>query len=613
MTESRATRRLAAVLAADIVGYSRHMGRDELATRSRFNALMDSVIRPAVARFGGRIVKLLGDGLLVEFASVVDAVDCATAWQHEVARSNAADTDVPQLVFRIGVNLGDVIVEGDDIHGDGVNVASRLESLADPGGIVLSRAARDQVRDKIDIPLDDLGEIEVKNIARPVRAFKIGHNREPAPVARRRWPLAAAAAVLLAVALVWLQPWIRLSEARAIAAMELPLPSKPSVAVMPFRNQAGEPGELAADVIARDVTDSLSLVSGLFVISSSSTFSYKESTATPQQVSRELGVRNIVQGTVRGTGGDFRVAVEIVDGVNGATIWREEFQQSGSDSFKLKEDISHSIARILAQNIARSSAPGRSTFSDEAYTLWYRASREIGKAPSKSGFSFAKALAESALAIDPEFGRALAVLAYIDTQNGYFGFVDDRQGAMRKGLEKARNAVRLAPDDWYVHEMLGFSLMNVRAYEDAVAAFDVAIGLAPSSDSTLIRSALPLLFLGRPDEAEARLLTAMRINPLYDWAPVNFLAMAYYEQGRFPEAVEKFDEAARLNPGFIGNMVWRAAAHAQVGNQETAERIAARLLEKAPGWTISSNFVQIRDPAMQALLDDGLRKAGLPE
>jgi adenylate cyclase len=605
-----------------VVAYSRHMGEDETGTRARFNQLMDAAITPAVTGFNGRVVKLTGDGILAEFSSVVDAVRAAMQWQREVARLNESGSP-RQLVFRIGINLGDIIVEGDDIHGDGVNIAARLEPLAEPGGICLSRAARDQVRDKLDNELVDMGEIEVKNIARPIRAFRISGQAAPTPPqfqsqptpARPKWARIAAGlavAALLGVAALY-QPWKPNAEAAAIASMKLPLPDKPSVVVMPFSTPSDEDAQLIGDSIVQDVTNYLSQVSGLFVIASSSSFSYKDKSVTPQQVSQDLGVRNVVQGRLRGAGENLSVTVQMIDGITGTTLWTEEFSQTTGTTFELKETVARSIARELAVNVARTSAPQRLTDSEEAYNLWYRASRATNAAPTAEGFDYARIMAESALFIDPQFGRGKAVLAYITTQNGYFGFVPDRKAALDHALTLARQAVELAPDDWYTHEMLGFALMNTRQYEDSSKVFDRAIELAPSNAGILVRSALPLLFLGRPKEAERRLKTAMRINPIYDWANANFLAMAYYEQSRWDEAVTRFDEAARLNPGFIGNMVWRAAAHAQAGNQETAERVAAELLAKAPKWTISGNFVQIKDPEIMELLNDGLRKAGLPE
>lgn len=464
MSDTATERRLAAILMADVVGYSALMGQDEVATRSRFNQVIEQVISPTVAAHGGRIVKLIGDGVLAEFPSVVDAVNCALIWQREVARLNG-ESDGPALVFRIGINLGDIIVEGDDIHGEGVNIAARIEALADPGGICLSRAARDQVRDRMDVSLHDLGETRVKNISRPVRVFRIetGAIPAPSPTGRGRMAAALAAVAVLAVCvagLLWWQPWAAAPAAQA--RINLTLPDKPSLTVLPFVNVTDPEDALVAEAIAQDVTSYLGQVSGLFVISASSAFKYRDANIPPSQIARELGVRTIVQGRVSGREPTLQVVVELIDGQTDATLWTETFQETSGDTFALKEDITRSIARELAINVSRSSAPRRLTDSEEAYMLWYRAARALNEAPSPGAYDFARALAESALALDPEFGRARAALAYVATQYGYFGFAEDREQALQDGLRLAEQAVAQTPDDWYVHEMHGFALMNLR-------------------------------------------------------------------------------------------------------------------------------------------------------
>lgn len=614
MSDHKVERRLSAVMVADVAGYSRHMGADEAGTRSRFNSLLERVIQPTVARHGGRIVKTSGDGLLLEFPSIVSSVQCALDWQSGIDAAQDATPPAERLAFRIGINLGDVIVEGDDIHGDGVNTAARLEALADPGGIALSLSARDQVRDKLAIDLIDMGEVEVKNILRPIRLFMVGAEgvaRRPPVSPRRRWRMPALALALLAGLGVLGWVWIGPGDGPDSAA--LAVPDKPSLVVLPFRSAPDDAARWTAESIVQDITSNLSQVSGLFVISAGSAFAYRDGTATPQQIAAELGVRNVVQGTIRSQGETLMASVEMIDGRSGATIWQQDFEQTSGNSFALREDIARSVARELAVNVSRSSAASRPTANEQAYQLWYRASRAINRAPSPGAFDHASVLAQSALQLDPGFGRAKGVLAYIETQKGYFSFTPDRPAALARGLVLAEEAIALAPEDWYVHEMHGISLMNLRRYEDAVAAFDTALDLHPASEATLVRSALPLLFLGRADEAERRLLTAIRLNPHYRWDAPNFLGMAYFEQERYAEAAARLDEAAGLNPGFIGNMVWRAAAHAQLGNDETARAVAAELMEAAPNWSISKNFVQIKDPAVQSRLDDGLRKAGLPE
>lgn len=318
MNQGRAERRLAAVLAADVVGYSRMMGVDELGTRARFNQSLSDVIAPLIAAHRGRLVKELGDGLLVEFASVVDAVECAMGVQAEMPDFNAGRPDVEHIIYRIGVNLGDIIIEGDDIHGDGVNVAARLEAMAAPGGICLSRAARDQIRDRLDVSLTDLGEVEVKNIARPVRVFTIDGQvvTSPRPGAApnstpKKRPLKIAAAALL-LALVGLAGWnfLPTTDRADPDNMAFPLPDRPSVAVLPFRAAGGDEAvSVLAEALAQDVTAKLAQVSGLFVISSNATFTYGDRIVSPKIVAEELGVRNVVTGLARETADGVSVGV----------------------------------------------------------------------------------------------------------------------------------------------------------------------------------------------------------------------------------------------------------------------------------------------------------------
>ena len=622
MTGPRAERRLAAVLAADAVGYSRMMGVDETGTRARFNENLDTVIGPLIAIHKGRLVKELGDGLLVEFASVVDAVECAIAIQDAMPAFNEGLRDDQHIIYRIGVNLGDVIIEGDDIHGDGVNVAARLEALAEPGGVCLSRAARDQIRDRLDVALTDLGEVEVKNIVRPVRVFAIGGQSakppipaRPAPGSARPRRLIGAALALLLAALGFAVWQLAPSADRADPDnMAFPLPDQPSLAVMPFRAVgADEDVGILAEALAQDVAAKLARVSGLFVISSNATFAYGDRTVSPKVVAEELGVRNVVTGLARQTSDGVSVAVEIVDAISGQTVFSGDFAGRTQSFFELQEEVASAIARELAVNLPRTAASGRATASAEAYLLWYRGARFFNEAPRPDTMSAARALAQRSLALDPGFGRAQALMAYLRTQEGYFRFVDDWRDALDEGYELGKLAVEAAPDDWYAHEALAFATMNLRRYEEALAVFDKAIDLAPAQPTTLTTSALPLLFLGRPDEALKRLRTAKRLNPFHNWNVPQFMGMGHYMKEDYEAALVELETSARLNPNFIGNLLWRAATHGQLGQRDKAAEAVDAILKINPKATVAGGFIQISDPAIMARFEEGLRKAGLPE
>ncbi|MEE8122164.1 MAG: adenylate/guanylate cyclase domain-containing protein, partial [Anaerolineales bacterium] len=349
MAEERVQRRLAAILAADVVGYSRLMGEDEAGTRARFNAHLHELIEPAIASRRGRIVKTMGDGLLVEFTSVVDAVQCAVDIQKGMADRNADETDDRRIEFRIGVNSGDVIIEGDDIHGDGVNVASRLEGLAEPGGICVSGDVYRQCRGKLEVGFDDLGEQEVKNITEPVLAYRVLPEGQTAtaPLRKRmpsRWRIPAiAAAVVVVIAaggIAWWQPWVTDVEPASIDKMAFKLPDRPSIAVLPFTNMSDDrKQEYFADGITEDITTDLSKVVGLFITPSSMTRRYKGKDFDPRVIAGKLGVRHILEGGVRRAGNRLRITAKLIDASSGAQVWAERYDRDLKDVFIIQDDI----------------------------------------------------------------------------------------------------------------------------------------------------------------------------------------------------------------------------------------------------------------------------------
>lgn len=611
-------------MAADVVGYSRLMGLDEEGTLKRLTSHLSDLIEPEVERHNGRVVKTTGDGLLVEFASVVDAVQCAMLIQTNMKTRNADEPGDRQTVFRIGINLGDIIVQDGDVFGDGVNVAARLEGLADPGGICISRSARDQVRDRLDCGLEDLGEIDVKNIARPVRVFRIlpdgapkqsagSTSPRPARGLTKRLSVAAAALLFAAAGLAFWQPWGGAVETASLSRMKFPLPDKPSVAVLPFKNLSEDPKhQLLTDAITEDVTSNLARISGLFVIARNSTNVYKDKPVTVQQAAEDLGVRHIVQGSVRRSNDRIRVNAQLIDAVSGHNIWSDRFDREIKDIFALQDEITQSIVTELAVNMAWVGGGKRLTNNIEAYFVWLAAQREtLGTSPKD--LAHALSLGERAIQLDPDFSRGYALLAYAHTQRGYFGYVKDRQTALQRGLVLARKAVEISDNDWYAHFVLGQAMMNTRDYKGAIGQFDRAITLEPANAKLLAFSALPLTFLGRADEAIARVETSMRLNPFYDWVPTQLLGQALYLKERYEESAKRLEEAAMRNPKFIGNLWWRSAAYAKLGRIDEAHAVAKKLLEARPDSSISTAFIKISDPAAMDRLRDGWRKAGIPD
>jgi class 3 adenylate cyclase/TolB-like protein/Tfp pilus assembly protein PilF len=626
MTEDRVERRLAAILAADVVGYSRLMGRDETGTRARLNAALAEVIRPAIAAHRGRLFKTMGDGLLAEFASVVDAVDCAVEIQRAMRRRAEGVAD--PLVLRIGVNLGDVIVEGDDVHGDGVNVAARLEALAEPGGVCISRSARDQVRDKLAYRIDDMGEIEVKNIARPVRAFTVSHGPAEAgvppapphpPAARRARPrglLAAGALALVAAAAATLwhfEPWAARVEAASVAAMALPLPEEPSVAVLPFRVLSdGEGDRVFGEALTEDLTRGLARIPGLFVIARSSTERYAAEDAAPARVAEDLGVGHVVRASLRRSGDRVRVDAEMIDALTGRIVFSERYDRSADDLFELQDDLVRSLAFRLASDLDRMSEQPRFTASPEAYLLWARADHESW-INTPDAYANATALARRALEIDPDFPRAQGVLAFMESQKGWFRVAPDPPAAIARGLAEARRLVEENPDDWYLQAVFAHATFNTRDYETAAAEWERAIEMEPAQPRMLTQASLPLIFLGRGAEAERRLRVAIRLNPFHDWLPDQLLGQALFILERYEEAAESLEAARRANPRFIGNRWWRAAVYGRLGETEKAEEAVTEIREIMPDATISGSFIKLSDEAAMDRYRAGLRAAGLPE
>jgi TolB-like protein/class 3 adenylate cyclase len=364
VSEEGVERRLTTILAADVVGYSRLMAADEAGTLTSLKALRRELIEPKTAEHHGRVVKLMGDGTLMEFGSVVDAVTFAVDVQRAMAQRNADVPEDQRITYRIGINIGDIIVEGEDIYGDGVNVAARLEGLADPGGICVSRTVFDHVQGKVDLGFDDLGEQEVKNIPKPVQVFKVlldSPAAEPAtvaaPVAKRSlsWPLVAGGLALLIVVVglaLWQQPWSPREEPASVENMAFPLPDKPSIAVLPFANMSGDPEqEYFADGMAEDLITDLSQISGLFVISRNSAFIYKGKTVKVRQVAEELGVRYVLEGSVRRVGDEVRINAQLIDATTGGHLWAERYDGTLDDIFDLQDRVTEQIVAALAVSL----------------------------------------------------------------------------------------------------------------------------------------------------------------------------------------------------------------------------------------------------------------------
>jgi adenylate cyclase len=590
MAEERVQRRLAAILAADVVGYSRLIGNDEAGTRARFNAHLNDLIEPAIANRRGRIVKTTGDALLVEFASVVDAVECAVEIQNGMTDRNSDELDERRIVFRIGVNLGDVIIEGHDIHGDGVNVASRLEALADPGGVVISNKVHTEIRTKLNLGFDDLGPQEVKNIAEPVHAFSV-----------------KLGSVGLGKAVD--------STGEPETTTSLPLPDKPSIAVLPFSNMSGDPEqEFFADGITEDILTELSRFRDLFVISRTSAFTYKGKALNIQDVARELGVQYVVEGSVRKAGSRVRVTVQLIDAETDHHIWAERFDRDLEDIFAIQDEITQTIVATLPGRVEaarRERAARKPTGSMAAYEL-VLGGKLLHHQSNRASNKEALDMVGRAIAIDPNYAHAQAWKACIMGQAWTYGWLEDAEEAWNEAMNAVQTALTLDENDSDVHRILAAIYLVRHEFDKAVFHQDRALALNPNDDLVVVQKGEILTWLGEPEEGITWIEKAMRLNPYHPERFWSHLGRAYFVAHRYPEAATAFQ---KINAPDHGHHAFLAAASAQIGNEASAKAHAAQVLTLAPDFSISSHLEMMhyandgdRDHHREALI-----KTGLPE
>ena len=585
MKGERVERKLAAILAADVVGYSRLMGQDEAGTLARLKAHRHELIDPKIAEHKGRVVKTTGDGILIEFPSVVEAVACAVAVQCGMRECNAVIPADRRIDFRIGINLGDVIVEEGDIHGDGVNIAARLEALAEPGGICVSRVVRDQVRDKLDLVLEDLGELSLKNIARPVRVFRVRPGGVPTATA---------------------------------ADPALPLPDKPSIAVLPFQNISGDPEqEYFVDGMVEDIVTGLSRIKWLFVIARNSTFVYKGRAIDVKTVGRELGVRYVLEGSVRKAGNRVRIAAQLIDTANAAHVWADRYDRALDDVFALQDELTMSVVGAIEPTLRKAEierARRKRPESLDAYDFYLRA-LPFASTCMPEDADTALPLLEQALRLEPDYAAVHALIAWCHEQRYLRGGL--REEVRAAGLRHARAAIAAGGDDAPALAIAGF-VIGVLEHDFAVAldAIDRSLALSPSWALALSFSAIMRAWKGDDPTAVAHAETALRHSP-YDpliWMPFIGLAYTHFFSGRFEEAVGAAGRALQGNPRFSVPCFLRTAALARLGRNAEAAASAQLLLELQPGFTIASLVEsEFTSPERLTMLAEALRRAGLPE
>jgi TolB-like protein/class 3 adenylate cyclase len=593
--QARVERRLAAILAADVAGYSRLIGADEGGTLERLKALRRELLDPKIAEHHGRLVKTTGDGLLVEFGSVVDALRCAVEVQREMVGRNAGVPSSNRIEFRIGINVGDIVVEDGDIFGDGVNVAARLEGLAEPGGICVSARVQEDAAGKLELVFEDLGEQQLKNIARPVRVYRV-LSESPLPN-----PLPDAG-----------EGSARSARVGAAPALALPLPDKPSIAVLPFANMSGDPEqEYFVDGMVEEIITALSRIRWLFVIARNSTFTYKGRTVDVKEVGRELGVRYVLEGSVRKAGMQVRITGQLIDALAGTHLWADRFDGSLEDVFELQDRVAVSVAGVIepalqAAEMRRSAA--RPTIDLTAYDLYLRALASFFPITKERIFA-ALGLLEQAIAIDRHYGPALSWAANCHVQLVREGWAEEPERSRRKASDLARRALQVAENDPGI--LANSALVRAHFGEDIgamIGLVDRALALNPSFARGWYVSGFLRLWAGQPDLAIAHAETALRLSPRERvGVPLEVIGTACFVKRQFDEAASKLLLAIQDNPGATASYRWLAACYAHMGRLDEARAIIARLRAITP--LLVPNDLPFRDPEYRELFLSGLRLA----
>lgn len=591
-------RKLAAILYADVVGYSRLTGADEEGTHRTVSASLDFIAATIEAR-GGKVIHYAGDAVLAEFASVVVAVECAVEIQREFGERNREVDDEKRLQYRIGVNLGDIIVDRDDIYGDGVNVAARLESLADAGGICVSAKVRAEVGNKHDLAFEDMGAQKVKNIAEPVHAYRVrltpqsgaGDPAAPGPSSvARRWlaPAALLAVLAIAAALVWFKPWAPSADVALEENMAYPLPDKPSIAVLPFDNLSGDPAQAYfADGISEDIISTLSRISGLFVIARNSTFVYKGKPVKVQQIAEDLGVRYVLEGSVQRDGDQVRITAQLVDALSGNHLWAERYDRKFADLFALQDEITHKIAIALQVELTEGEQFRVWRKTTRSVDVWNRIAKGMEHMVRfvKAGNARARALFEEAAAAEPANAMAQTLIGWthwMDAQNGWSVSPEQSIAQAFAFAQKASALDENSPD---VHALMGALAMLGGDFEAAVAAGEKAVALNPNHATNTALLGMILQNGGRPEEAILRLKTAMRLSPYYpNWFLVE-LAWSYQQSGQNEEAVRAFRQYLARESGATNQArayIGLALALSKLGREKEARREIAKAKEVFP-------------------------------
>ena len=575
MTDQPVRRRLAAILAADVAGYTRLVEQDTDGTVAAWKAARDDVIKPLVDGKSGRIIKFTGDGFLVEFPSVQDAVACAIALQEGLASSS--------LKFRMGINVGDITDDGGDVHGEGVNIAARLEALAEPGGICISGDVHNQVRNRIDIAFKDMGEKEVKHVSLPVKVFAI-----------------------------------QLAEPTSPTKPEAAVSEKNSIAVLPFDNMSNDPEQAYfSDGITEDIITDLSKISSLFVIARNTSFTYKGRAVDVSQVARELGVKYILEGSVRKSGNRVRINAQLIEGLSGGHIWADRFDRELADIFAVQDEVTGNIVEALHLHLTPQEqglvgAKGPSNI--EAYDLILRA-RELLYRFTAEATAEARQLLDESIRLAPDYSDAYSNIALALFNEYLSGWNGATRNNLDEALQMALKAVELNPNDAHAHWALGATCLWTKDFERSEFEINKSIELDPNYCEGYATRGYLLSFVGRPDDAIRDIDHAMRLNPEYPKIFLHFLAQAYFLKGNYEQAAELLQRRIRLNPETDISRVLLAASYGHLNRSDDALKAWNEAMKINPTYSLAQKAKDLpfKDPKDWQQVVDGLRKVGVTD
>ncbi len=585
-SDKQLERKLAAIFYGDVAGYSRLTGQDEEGTHRILSTYLDA-ITDAIEKHNGKVVHFAGDAVLADFSTVKDAINCAVKAQQELKIRNQNFSDDNKLEFRIGVNLGDVIVDRNDIYGDGVNIAARLESLADSGGVCISGAVYDALRGKLELDYEFLGEQRVKNIAEPVRAYRV---------------------IIESTQL----------EAVIPAATTAELPEKLSIAVLPFANMSGDPEqEYFSDGISEDIITDLSKISGLFVISRNSSFVYKGKSVNVQQVGRDLGVRYVLEGSVRKAGNKVRITSQLIDSNTDGHVWADRFDRDLEDIFAVQDEVTQKIVSALQVKLTQAEQE-RLTYRDtdnlDAYDYLLRG-KEYYLRFTREANQQARQLYENAVELDPNYATALAELARVCVQARNHGWTENLAEPLKQASDFAGRAVELNDSLPQAHVVLGFINMWKQDHEAAIAEVSQGLVLDPNHAEGHMYQAIILGFAGQPEESLESVEKSIHLNPGSPFWYLFAQGNAYFSMGRYPEAIAACIKAAIINPNFIFAHLLLLACYSNIGNQEECKAELKECLARMPELTVSwaQEVMPYKDRDVLSRFINNLQQAGLRE